>query len=137
MADKAGCGGGAYCRRSCPPVPKIDDPWLVERPREIGSMEEDGARSVGPSGRPMARIRSVKAGGWGGCKLADEVEEANKLANTLLLALPLLLDVVVLLFELPFKPVAAADGASSKVRGGFSGNSAISTKSRKELKRKG
>ena len=63
-------------------------------------------------------------------------EGANKLAKTLLLVLPLLLELVVLLLELPFKEVAA-DGASSKVRGGFSGNSAISTKSRKELNEKG
>lgn len=125
VADMAGCGGGAYCLRSCPAFPNIEDPWLVERPREIGSIEEDGARSAGWSGRPMARIRSVNAGGWEGCKFADAVEEANKLANTLLLVLPLLLELVMLL-ELPFKP--SSDGVSSKMRRGFSGNSATKVK---------
>lgn len=52
--------------------------------------------------------------------LADAVEEANKLANTLQLVLPLPLELVVLL-QLPFNPVVA--GASSSICGGFSGNS--------------
>lgn len=112
MADMAGWGGGAYCLRSCPAVPKIEDPWLVDRPSEIGSIEEDGAKSAGCSGWAMARIKSVNAGG---CKFADVVEEANRLANTLLLVLPLLLELELVL-QLPFNP--AAVGVSSKIRGG-------------------
>lgn len=63
MADMAGCGGGAYWRRSCPPVPKIEDPLLEERQREMGSEDEGPESSEGRSGRDMARIRSVNAGG--------------------------------------------------------------------------
>lgn len=58
----AGCGGAVYCRRSCPAFPNIDDPGLVERQREIDSVEEGRARSVGGSGGAIARIRSVNAG---------------------------------------------------------------------------
>lgn len=133
MADMAGCGGGAYCLRSCPAVPKIDEPWLVERPSEIGSIEEDGAKSVGCSGRAIAWIKSVKTGCCGGCKLVDVVEDANKLANTALVVLPLLLELVVQL-ELPFSPVAG--DTSSKIRWGFSVNSVIST-SREKRSTKG
>lgn len=126
-----GCGGGAYCPRSCPAAPKIEEPWLVERPSEIGSIEEDGAKSVGRSGRVIAWIKSVNAGCSGGCKLDDVVEEANKLANTLLLVLPLLLELVVLL-ELPF---SAAAGVSSNMRWGFSGNSVKKQVAKKETQK--
>ena len=50
----AGCGGGAYCLRSCPAVPKIDEPGLVDKQREMGSVEEDGVISVG---RVMTRLK--------------------------------------------------------------------------------
>ena len=133
VADMAGCGDGAYCRRSCPAVPKIDDPWLVERQREMGSVEEGRERSVGGSGRPIARIRSVNAGVWAVCKLADAVEEANRLANTLQLALPLLLELVVLA-QLPFRPVVA--GASFTICGGFSGNSTSKAKREKRTQKR-
>lgn len=99
----------------------------------MGSVDEGRASSVGGSGRAIARIKSVNAGVCGVCKLADAVEEANKLANTLQLVLPLLLELVVLL-QLPFKPVAAA-GASSTIGWGFSGNTITKAKREEDTKR--
>lgn len=79
----------------------------------MGSVEEDGVSSVGRSGRVMTRLKPENPVAWGCCKLADAVDETNKLANALLLVVPLLLELVLLL-QLAFRPVAAG-GASSKI----------------------
>ena len=52
----------------------------------------------------------------------DAVDEANKLANTLLLVPPLLVELVLLL-QLPFRAVLAC--GSSMICGEFSGNSGL------------
>ena len=73
-------------------------------------------------------MKSEKPGfGWDGM-LAGATVEANRLANTLLLELPLLLELqLVLLPQLPFNPAVTigpgGDGVgSSKTWVGFSGN---------------
>lgn len=126
MADIAGC---EYCLGSCPPLPNIDEPGLVERHKAIGSVDEEEPTSVGRSGGAMALIKSVSTGVWEGCKVADAVEEANKLANTLLLLVPVLLELLLLL-QLPFK--AAERGASSTTCGEFSGISEKQAKKKME-----
>lgn len=118
MADMAGCGGGAYGRRSWIPVPKSDDPLWVDRQRDRGSKTSGAAISAGRSGRVMARNKSLNAGGCGGCKLSDAAEEANKLANTVALVLPI---VVVLPPELPERAILI--GGSPNCGGRFSGES--------------
>ena len=89
----------------------------------MDSMDEDVVRSGARSGQAMTRIKSVNPSGWD-CKLAEAVEDANKLVNALLLVLPLLLELLVLL-QLSVEPVVTR--ASSKIWAGmgFSGNSVI------------
>ena len=95
----------------------------------MGSEDEGPARSAGCSGRPMALMRSVNAGVCD-CRLPDAVDEANKLANTLLLVPPLLVELVLLL-QLPFRAVLAC--GSSMICGEFSGSSERSKQGEKAV----
>lgn len=94
----------------------------------MGSAGAGGGSSDGGghSGLVMVWMKSEKAGfGWDG-KLAGAVEEeANKVANTLLLVLALLELQLLLLLPLLFKPVVAlatGGSTSSEIGVGFSGN---------------
>lgn len=133
VADMAGWGGDAYCRRSCPAVPKMEEAVAVERQRETGSTEEGCWRSVEWSERDMALIKSEKAGVWWGCRLVEVFEEAKRLANTLLVVLPLLLELLLLPLQFPFMHGFAVP-ASSRIGVGSSGNSVAKTKRKGEEK---
>lgn len=125
VADIAGCGAGAYCLRSWPAGLKIDELWLIARPRDIGSVDEGGAISRVCSGA-MARNISEKTGAWDG-RLPEAVDEANKLPKTLLLLLPLLQEL--LQFPVKLATTAASSttcfvAAPAEFVTGFSRNSA-------------
>lgn len=80
----------------------------------MGSEDEDGgAISRVCSGRAIARNKSVNSVVWH-CIFPEDVDEANRLAKTLLLELPLLLEpLLLLLLQHDVKFVTA--GVSSKI----------------------
>lgn len=62
--------------------------------------------------------------GGGSCKLAEVVEEANRLANTLLVELPLLFELLgLLIVEAKFRGACASSSIGLAI--GFSGNSGL------------